>query len=166
MLENTSVLDKKALVALNISNFKRTLLPLTIVIELSIVLLLILTSPEEEPALVTGLWVFLVLFPLMNVLTGYAAIRKIYRSDKNVQNKAVVHFIFNDDSIDVDVKTDTNESKGRLAYSVIHKALDSKNYLFLFQNAVNSFILDKSAFTGGSAEDLIVLLKKNGVKVK
>jgi hypothetical protein len=162
MIENTSVLDKKALIALNLANIKRSLIPFA-VLELAIAVLLVLTPPAEEPELVTGLWTFLVAFPLLIGLTLFLGIRRIYKTDKNVQAKPTVHFLFTEEGLDVEAKAESGESKGHVPYSSLNKVLRSKDYLFLFQNAVNAFILDKTTFSSGTADDLVELLKAHGV---
>ncbi|HOW38551.1 MAG TPA: YcxB family protein [Candidatus Izemoplasmatales bacterium] len=167
MIENTSILDKKALIALNLNHFKRTLLPVSLVLEILLVgLTILLTMIGGDESLTEFLWLFIVLYPILMALIFGLTIRKIYKSDLIIQNKTSVHFLFQEEFIEVEVKNDLTESKSMIRYSLLHHALNTKNYLFLYQNAMTALVVDKNAFSVGTEEDLLSVLKKNNVKIK
>ena len=167
MIENTSILDKKALISLNLNHFKRTLLPVSLILEvLLVVLTILLTSIGGDASLTQFLWLFIILYPILMALIFGLTIRKIYKSDLIIQNKTSVHFLFLDDQMEVEVKNEMTESKSMIRYSLLHHALNAKNYLFLYQNAMTALVVDKAAFSVGTEEDLLSILKKNNVKIK
>jgi hypothetical protein len=45
-------------------------------------------------------------------------------------------------------------------------ALNTKDYLFLYQNVITARVVDQRTFTAGTVEDLIEILKTNKVKIK
>ena len=167
MIENTSILDKKALISLNLNHFKRTLLPVSLILEvLLVVLTILLTSIGGDASLTQFLWLFIILYPILMALIFGLTIRKIYKSDLIIQNKTSVHFLFLDDQMEVEVKNEMTESKSMSRYSLLHHALNAKNYLFLYQNAMTALVVDKAAFSVGTEEDLLSILKKNNVEIK
>lgn len=167
MIENTSILDKKALISLNLNHFKRTLLPVSLVLEiLLVVLTILLMSIGGDQSLTKFLWLFIILYPILMALIFGLTIRKIYISDPIIQNKTSVHFLFLEDQMEVEVKNEMTESKSMIRYSLLHHALNAKNYLFLYQNAMTALVVDKAAFSVGTETDLLSILKKNNVKIK
>jgi hypothetical protein len=165
VIENTSILDKKSLISLNIANYKHTVLPISLILEGIIILMAIFISWAGESTYFSILWIVAILFPIMIILVMVLSVRKIMKSDQSVLKGTTVHFVFNDEQVNIDAKNDISESKATLRYSMIHHVLDTKTHLFLFQNAINAFVIDKNTFSVGTADELISLLRKNQVKI-
>lgn len=60
----------------------------------------------------------------------------------------------------------TEEGINNMPYTVIRKAIQTKNYIFLRTNAKMYFILRKNAFTKGTSEEFKAFLRSKGYKIK
>lgn len=166
MIENTTVLNKEALIALNITLFKKRILPITIILEVLLVVFAIIIQQLGMNDLSLFLWVFVVFYPLLIILSYVLQVRKIFKSDKLIQDQPAVHFVFDEDSFEIEVNTPTIQNKSRGSYDLIHHVMISKNYLFLFQNSRNAYVVGRNSFSIGDSDTLIQFLKKKNVKIK
>ena len=168
MIENTSVLEKKAILALNRTFRKKRkywlLVALSEFLFLALSILFYFRDPMDSTWI--GYLILFSIFPLLVVLILGLKTKILYRSDKIHQSPRTVHFAFGEEDFAVQSKSPTAESSGTLRYSLIYRAYDSPEYLFLLINRLNAYCVAKNGFTSGTVEDLLALLKKNGVIVR
>ncbi|MBR6407905.1 MAG: YcxB family protein [Clostridia bacterium] len=63
-------------------------------------------------------------------------------------------FVFTDDCLCVSSGSDSFQSSSRMNYSVFLKAMETSDYLFIFQDKMRAIIVDKSTVTDGAPDDI------------
>lgn len=63
-------------------------------------------------------------------------------------------YTFRDDKLNVVTKSNEYNGEAEIEYSLIIKVMETTQYLFLFQNNMQIFIVDKSTIVGGTIEDI------------
>jgi hypothetical protein len=53
------------------------------------------------------------------------------------------------------------QGNAKMKYSLLHKVYETNDHIFLFINAVQAYLVDKSQITNGTAEELGVLISKH-----
>ena len=167
MLENDSKLGKEEYLALNKTLMVRNVLPVTLGLETVLIFCAIVLSKQGvDTGLGTILTLAAMFFPLLILVTQASVVRRLYKSDQTVQAGAINHYTFYDTYLSVDTQAEHGSSHGEVVYSKLFKAIEEKNYLFLFLNAQNAFIVAKAGFTDGNADELKAILTQNAVKCR
>lgn len=63
-------------------------------------------------------------------------------------------YVFTDEKIFAFSRSEANSGKSEIDYTYFTKAMETSKYIFLYQNNVQAFILDKSTISGGTVEEL------------
>jgi len=95
------------------------------------------------------LLVVVLLLPCLLCFLHFAVPKIQYRSMakmKELENT----FVFRDDSIDIVSKGEQYSGTARIRYSLLVKAAETSQYLFLYQTNSQVFIVDLSTIAGGS----------------
>jgi len=167
MIENTTTLDKKALIALNRALFKRSSLPIVLPFQLVAVNALVFGFFLDDPEFQIVLGASIILqFLIFGLLMIAHVLQVLSLRDRNFRPGTTIHCAFDENGIDFESQNGRLETKGKIAYFLILEVIILKDYVLFFQKVFNPLILAKSNFIDGTAEDLIALLKKNGVKIK
>ena len=85
---------------------------------------------------------------------------------KSLALNANVVFDFEEDVFKVLATMKNGTDSSELNYSAIVKVMESKQDIYIFVSNNQSYILDKSGFTVGRAEDLLTFLKAKNVPYK
>jgi len=166
-MENISVWDKKAIHAMNLLYHTKRFWIAFGIIECSLLALAFLFfTLEPGGRFWKSLLIYAVVYPLMLLFIVLYKVWKLYRSGGIHSKPVTVHFAFREEDFEARVKTLTTESSATFRYSALDCAHDSVDYLFLMINEKNAYYVDKKGFTSGSAEELLDILRKNGVKVR
>lgn len=78
--------------------------------------------------------------------TSYKATKKL----ADVKNS----FIFKDDEILLSSNTAEYTGNAAIKYTMLYKVMETSEYLFIYQNKVQVYIVDKSTIENGSVNDL------------
>jgi len=168
MMENVSQLNKEVLLALNRAVRKKgpfwTFLGVEEILFLALAFLSFRIDPNDD------LWIVLLAIAILLgpavLLAVHLSVRRLFRSDRILQNEATVDFSFREEDFTTHAKTASTESSATVRYSTLFRAYDSENHVFLMINQQNAYCVDKKGFTSGSAEELLEVLRKNGVKIR
>lgn len=68
-------------------------------------------------------------------------------------------YTFTEDTMLVSACGEGVASESRLAYTALHKVVETKMYFFFYQSPASAFIVEKAALQGGTPEDLRALLQ-------
>ncbi len=107
-----------------------------------------------------AVWCFALLYFLMTVIVPRLLVKK------TPSLNAEVTYTFDAESFTTEFKTSLQIGTEQMNYSVIKKIMESDTDIYLFVNNATSFIIDKSGFKSGSAEELIAFLKAKNIKYK
>lgn len=75
---------------------------------------------------------------------------------KNMQKLASINneFIFTDTNLIITSNNDSVSGETNTKYSGLYKVMETDSYLFIYQNKVSAYIVDKSTIEGGTVEDI------------
>ena len=76
-----------------------------------------------------------------------------YRSMKKLAGIRV-DFVFSEDSMYVHSDSDIHKTDSTMKYEALVKVMETEARLFLFQSKTQAYVVDKTTFEGGSAQDL------------
>jgi len=79
--------------------------------------------------------------------------RVIYRSLRKM-GRVTNTFVCGSESVYVVSQSDAMEGSVTIPYARLHHAVETKDYILLYQNAGSAFVLDKRTLTGGAPEEL------------
>ncbi len=165
MIENESNLGKKELIALNMLQFKKLVIVLAgLVVVLGVPLLLGVFDDDRFFRMFMILLV--IIMPLMMLLGFVSNIRKLIKSDRRIQDTIRVHYLFDEDTMEIETKQGLTESRDKFPYANLHKVSATRDYIFLFRNSITANIVAKNGFSQGNADQLIELLRNKGVKIE
>ena len=77
------------------------------------------------------------------------------------QKDAVNELVFRDESFEASAKTEDYEGRTEADYGRIVKAIETKEYFFIFNTKRTAIPVDKSTISGGTAEELAEKLKNS-----
>ena len=86
--------------------------------------------------------------------------------DKSPMLNADVVFEFGEENFKVFAVMKNCNDSSELNYSAIVKVMESKEDIYVFISKTQSFVMDKSGFTVGSAEELLQFLKEKNIPYK
>lgn len=94
----------------------------------------------------------LIIFAICNY--SYFLLPKI--AYKNISSFAGIEneYIFLDDVFKTFSKTSEYNGEAELKYSLVPKVIENSRYFFIYQDKAQAYVVDKSAFEGGTAEEL------------
>jgi len=137
-----------------------------IIFDALIVLLAIVSIFGGDYFMVFFLLIIAVLFPFFPFLLSKTLVKKVYKTNKIMQNNPVNKFSFYEDYLEVETVSENFQGKSKVNYNTLYKSLCNDNYIFIFINKQQAFMVDKSAFIKGSAEEMIDFLRKKNIKIK
>lgn len=134
---------------------KKTRKQILIAIPLMIIFILYTVFVEVSP-LVLGVAGVLLLDILQIYLCygGAKSIDKAWRKNAGAQNQ----YIFKDDEMFVSTVANGYSGNSTIKYSVLFKAMETNEYMFLYENETNCYVVDKSTVTDGTAADIRLAL--------
>jgi hypothetical protein len=164
MIENESRLGKKELIALNMLQVKKLII---IMVAYAVIMgsMLLTGAFDDDPSMKLFIILLTIFIPLSMALGAFMNIRKLYKSDRVVQNVMITHFLFGEDALEIETKQGLTESRDKFPYANLHKATETKEYVFLFKNAMMAYVVDKAGFIQGNADQLKDMLRSKGVKL-
>lgn len=167
MIENTSHLDKKSSFAVNRAIRKKQKVWILICLSVLILVFISFRFYRDYPDSSMGLALFIValLLPLLMLLANRWGFEMLQKSDKRSPNGSTVQYEFREEEFFTHTKTEMVDSSETYRYSAVFQAYDTPDFLVLMVNLQIGHIVEKRGFTSGSAEELVALLRKNGVKV-
>ena len=164
---NKTIYDKKRLIRFNDFCMLRKGILWGFIIFVAICVLLqylssALLSPNGvgDPRLAILYLIFLVL-----VVFVYFVFPRLGRKKSPAFN-AETSFEFGEDGFKVCANTSNLKETADLKYSSLVKVMEGKQDIYLFISKRQSYIIDKSGFTAGNPEDLIIFLQSKNIPFK
>ncbi len=103
-------------------------------------------------------------FAIIIILGGFLQLY-LYVLLPNIQYKSLCKqadleniYIFSVRSIHITSRGNGIDGETYIEYEAIYKAMETSEYIFLYQNKMQAYAIDKSTVTGGSAEDIRKIL--------
>lgn len=82
-----------------------------------------------------------------------------YKNNQKLLNETI-RYSFNTESFSINAETKYIKVDEIIKYPFLYKVYDFNDYIYLFVNFNNGYIVDKSKFEYGTVEDLLNILKK------
>lgn len=153
-------LNQKAVTALNRSSMNRKRLVLlcgVYLILFAFARINFLYHPEDD----IFNWVIfaIVLFGAFLCCMLYIIMPRIQYKALSKQPCLTQQYTFTEDTMLVSACGEGVASESRLAYTALHKVVETKAYFFFYQSPASAFVVEKAALQGGTPEDLRALLQ-------
>jgi len=159
MIVNKTVLTKEKHYTYNRFLFKRRALPIIVIIELVLLILAVAYFFTDE-YYIFGLVDFLIVFlPFVLIVSNKISVKKMYESQKLVQDNPEIEFNFGDTQFEIKSSDPFHSSQSILAYEKLYQVLQDNENFYFFLNRTNAFIVDKKSFKEGNKEELQTILE-------
>jgi len=108
---------------------------------------------------------FVGLLFLLIILGALARFRKFAESDRRLMEGYTVDSEFREEDFSLHFQGPSFESTETWRYSLLYCVYETKDFIYLMRNMSENQVLAKDGFVSGSADELLALLDKNGVKI-
>ena len=165
-MEHKVIISYKEHLALNRALFISRSLPIVLIYDLFLI------GVSVVAFITKYLWVGIFILSVMVLYTAFVLIinkynvKKLFNSSQVLKSSVEVSYKFNDVDLDVVVKSGVSNSGAKVGYNAFYKVLEDKHYIFIFQNRVNAYIVNKDIMNNDEIEYLRNLLKSNVKKYK
>lgn len=82
-----------------------------------------------------------------------------YKNNQKLLNETI-RYTFNTEVFSINAETKCIKASEIIKYPFLYKVYDFNDYIYMFVNFNNGYIVDKSKFENGTAEELINILKQ------
>jgi len=160
MIVNKTVLTKEKHITYNRFLFKKRALPKIIIIEV-VLFVLAIAYFFTDNYYMFGLVLFLIAFlPFVLVISNKISVRKMYESQKLVQDNPEVEFKFDETQFEIKSSDPFHNTQSTLAYEKLYSILQDNENFYFFLNRTNAFIIDKTTFKEGTKEELQAIIDR------
>jgi len=97
---------------------------------------------------------YILIYTGLMVLYYYVTSARFQFKQMGALKDALVEFTFREEALRVEHHVEGNEGVSELRYAVLEKIIEAPRYFYFYQTKNQAFVVEKSTFSGGTAEEL------------